>query len=69
MCLAVFEAWAAMGATPMHSRAFGLAVRGHIKMGHFTPQVWAAVGCGLHCATMHRRDVRMGDLAWVCGAS
>lgn len=38
VCLAIFEAWAAMGATPMHSRAFGLAVRGHIKTGRFTPQ-------------------------------
>lgn len=38
VCLAVYEAWAAMGLAPMSSRPFGLAVRQQIKIGAFTPQ-------------------------------
>lgn len=39
VALAVFEAWAAMGAMPMRSRSFGLALREHIKSGNgFAPQ-------------------------------
>ena len=42
VALALFEAWAGMGAMPMKTATFGRLVREHIKAGAFTPQVRAA---------------------------
>lgn len=45
LALALFEAWARLGAPPMNSRPFGLALREHIKMGRFAPQVGRVAPC------------------------
>lgn len=56
VAVAVFESWAAMGAVPMRSRAFGLAVRQHLRIAAFAPQVRRLAGCGCMESDCRQRD-------------
>ncbi|PSC69363.1 FLOWERING LOCUS T-like isoform X2 [Micractinium conductrix] len=70
VALAMFEAWARMGAVPMNSSAFGHALRSHIKTGGFAPQELARLLAAM--ASMRASQPRYRpcayDVADVCGA-
>ncbi|KAL4447837.1 hypothetical protein ABPG75_005056 [Micractinium tetrahymenae] len=68
VALALFEAWARMGAPPMSSRPFGLALREHTKMGRFAPQELARLLAAMAAVRLAQPRYRpcSYDVADVC---